>query len=119
MLIRYTLEVTGVEPEALGQTLTAEFDPQFSEVIMTGAEKLRQQGREQGLAQGLAQGRAEGRAEALARLRGIVSKQLQLRFGPLSSAAQARLEHADMTDLEQIGERVLTADSLDKALSQQ
>ena len=115
MLIHYTLEVTGVEPEALGQTLTADIDPQFSEVIMTGAEKLRQQGREQGLAQGLAQ----GRAEALARLRGIVGKLLQLRFGSLSSAAQARLEHADMTDLEQISERVLTADSLAKALSLQ
>lgn len=80
--------------------------PEMSEVIMTGAEKLRQQGREQGREQGLAQGRETGRRELLRKL-------LALKFGPLPAAAEARIDGADIPELDRFSERVLTASSLD------
>ena len=98
LLFRYTLEVTSVDPETLGETLIADIDSQFSEVYMTGAEKLRQQG----LAKGLVR---------------VVSKQLQLRFGPLPASAQERIDQADMAELDLFIERVLSASSLDEVLS--
>jgi hypothetical protein len=40
-----------------------------------------------------------------------------LRFGPLPDAAQARVRHARDAQLDDLAERVLTAQTLDEALS--
>ena len=61
------------------------------------------------VAQGRSEGRTEGRTDLLARL-------LTHRFGPLPSAAHERLATASIEELDAIGERLLTAQSLPDAL---
>lgn len=63
----------------------------------------------QWLAEGKAEGKAEGRADLLVR-------QLTLRYGELDEAALARIRTASIDELDAIGERVLTAGSLEEAL---
>lgn len=57
----------------------------------------------------VAQGMLEGRA-------GLVMHQLTLRFGPLSDEAQSRISNAPLEELDVIGERLLTARTLEEAL---
>ena len=64
----------------------------------------------------VAQGRAEGALEGRAAL---VLRQLTRRFGPLPPAAAERLGAASVDELDAIGERLLTAQSLDEALGPQ
>lgn len=58
---------------------------------------------------GRAEGQVEGRAALLQRL-------LTRRFGPLSAVATERLSTATIDELDAIGERLLSAQSLDEAL---
>ncbi len=62
------------------------------------------------IAMGHEKGRSEGQAAMLIR-------QLQLRFGPLSHDVQARIKQASSDELDLISERVLTAPTLQQALS--
>jgi hypothetical protein len=62
------------------------------------------------IAQGKAEGRMEGRVE-------IILKQLALLFGPLTEAAQIRIRAAQDAQLDAVAERVLTAQTLEQALS--
>jgi hypothetical protein len=57
----------------------------------------------------VAQGRAEGRAA-------LVIKLLALRFGPLPQQVEPRIAEASIEELDQIGERLLTAQTLEEAL---
>ena len=61
----------------------------------------------------VALGRAEGRAEGRATL---LTRQLTLRFGTLAADAVARLGTASIDELDAIGERLLTARTLQEAL---
>jgi hypothetical protein len=54
-------------------------------------------------------GKMDGRLE-------IVLRQLAKRYGTLSDSVAARVRNASTADLEQIAERVLTAQTLDEAL---
>ena len=63
----------------------------------------------QGQAQGQAQGLVQGRAE-------LVLRQLARRFGELPETLQTSLRHASIEELDRIGERLLTARSLEEAL---
>jgi hypothetical protein len=65
------------------------------------------------IALGRAEGKAEGRAEGQAAL---VSRQLAVRFGPLDLEARTRIQRASTVELEAIGERLLTARTLQEAL---
>jgi hypothetical protein len=58
----------------------------------------------------VAQGKAEGRVE-------LVLRQLELRFGPLTEAVQARVHNAQDAQLDTVAERVLTAQTLEEALA--
>ena len=60
--------------------------------------------------QGKAEGKAEGRIE-------LILKLLALRFGPLTEAAQARVRGAQDAQLDAVAERMLTAKTLEEALS--
>jgi hypothetical protein len=60
--------------------------------------------------QGRAEGRLEGRME-------IVLKQLLLRFGPLTETIEGRVRSADAEQIDAIAERVITAATLQEALS--
>ncbi|MGD9597525.1 MAG: DUF4351 domain-containing protein [Steroidobacteraceae bacterium] len=63
----------------------------------------------QGRVEGKAEGKAEGRAE-------LVIRQLTLRFGSLGDDVRARISAASIEDLDAIGERLLTAQTLREAL---
>lgn len=57
----------------------------------------------------VAQGRVEGRAA-------LVTKLLASRFGPLTQQVETRIAEASIEQLDEIGERLLTAETLDEAL---
>lgn len=61
------------------------------------------------VAQGIMQGRAEGRVA-------LVIRQLALRFGPLTDEVQNQIASASIDELDAIGERLLTAQTLQEAL---
>jgi hypothetical protein len=61
--------------------------------------------------QGKAEGKAEGRIE-------IILKLLALRFGPLTEAVQVRVRGAQDAQLDAVAERMLTAKTLEEAVSQ-
>ena len=63
------------------------------------------------VAQGVEQGEARGRAA-------LVARQLTLRFGVLSAEVQDRIQRASITELDAMGERLLTAHTLAEVLSQ-
>ena len=64
-----------------------------------------------GKAEGEAQGKAQGRAD-------LVKRQLTLRFGKLPAETVTRISTASIEELDAIGERLLTASTLDEALQQ-
>ncbi len=102
-VLRYVLMVHPEEPEIVLEQLDAAMgDEKVKEALMTAGERLIQRG--------------EARGERQGELR-MLRKQLTLRFGPLTDAANARLEAADVPTLETWGERVLTAASLDEVLA--
>jgi hypothetical protein len=59
--------------------------------------------------QGLSEGQAEGRVE-------LVLRQLTRRFGDLPEEIRTRVRSADIGKLDQIGDRLLTAGTLNEAL---
>jgi hypothetical protein len=65
----------------------------------------------------IALGRKEGKAEGAAEGRAaIVIRQLTLRFGALDSTSERRVHEASIAELEAIGERLLTARTLQESL---
>lgn len=74
-------------------------------LIMTLAEKLRQEGREEG--------RKEGQEKQQLK---ILLRQLELRFGTIPTRVTSRLKKINLADLEKMSERVLTATALDDVL---
>lgn len=63
----------------------------------------------EGKAEGIKIGRVEGRAD-------LVERQLTLRFGALSEDVRARIAVSSLSQLDVIGERLLTARTLEEAL---
>jgi hypothetical protein len=75
------------------------------------------QGREEGKQEGRAEGKAEGKAEGEASGRAaLISRLLTVRFGPLGASERSRIHAASIAELDAIGERLLTANTLDEAL---
>jgi predicted transposase YdaD len=68
------------------------------------------EGQREGWAKGKAAGQAEGRME-------LILKLLALRFGPLTEASQARVRGAQDAQLDAVAERMLTAKTLEEAVS--
>jgi flagellar biosynthesis/type III secretory pathway protein FliH len=69
------------------------------------------------IAQGRAEGAAEGRAEGEAHGRAaLVIRQLRSRFGPMDSQAEGRIQKATIAELDDIGDRLLTARTLEDVL---
>ena len=103
----YVFEVADPEPEPqrLQGFLARNVGPKATEVVMSAAEKLRQQGRAEGRAEGEAAGLAKGRAATLL-------KQLTLKFGELTATTRKRVEAASIDQLDRFAERILTANSL-------
>jgi hypothetical protein len=68
-------------------------------------------GKEEGRTEGKAEGQAEGRAELICRL-------LTVRFGQLTTEVDTQIRSASISELDAIGERLLTAANLQEALGQ-
>jgi hypothetical protein len=102
-LIFYALE-QGVRKELKAMALTKyEYQSDFArKYVAQGVEKGREEGREKG--------RAEGRAALLTEL-------LALRFGPLPEPAQKRLSSASIEQLDEMGRRLLSANTLNEVLN--
>lgn len=111
MMMRYILEVTGVEPEAFAQFLETETSSNVYEVLMTAAEKLRQEGFDSGVAQGMAQGIEKGRRAMLVRL-------FEFRFGPsVPSWVLARIERANAAQIDLWTRRILTVETIEEVFA--
>ena len=62
-----------------------------------------------------AKGRAEGRAEGLAEgQRALLLSQMEFKFGPLSAALVAAVQALPPERLQEVGQRVLTAQNLEE-----
>ncbi len=83
--------------------------PQEDEQMAGVVERARQEGRQEGRLEGRHEGRQEGVRDGEALL---LHRQLRQRFGNLPDWVWPRLQQADTAQLEQWGERVLSADSL-------
>ena len=99
----YVFEVADPEPEPqrLQGFLARNVGSQATEVVMSAAEKLRQQGR----AEGRAEGETRGRAATLLKL-------LTLKFGELTVTTRKRVEASSIDQLDRLAERILSANTL-------
>ena len=102
MILRYILDHSDMDPVELRSFLADNAGDKAKEAFMTGAEKLRQEGRE------------KGRDEAL---RGMLTRQLRQRFGELPSDVIERVGKARTEQLELWGDRFATSDTLDQVFS--
>jgi predicted transposase/invertase (TIGR01784 family) len=107
-LMRYTLTVAEIEPEAV-RAFAHRLGPQAEEHIMSTLEQLEARGEARGLAKGKAEGLAKGKAE-------IVLKLLTLRFGVLPEAVERRVHGATLEELDTFAERVLNTTALDDVI---
>ena len=98
VLMRYILEVTGTPPADVQVIVDQLGRPEASEIVMTAAEQLRQEGHKRG--------REQNQRENLLML-------LSRRFGPLPAAVDARVHSAELAQLQRWFERGITAPSLD------
>ncbi len=85
-------------------------DPAKYEYQSDFAKRYVAQGIAQGINQGITQGNVEGRAALVIRL-------LTLRFGPLADDVRSRITGASIEELDAVGERLLTAKTLQEALN--
>ena len=81
------------------------------------AKRYVAQGKAEGRAEGRVEGRLEGQADGQrAGKAALVIRLLTLRFGTLSEDVQARIEQSSIAELDAIGERLLTAATIEEAL---
>jgi predicted transposase YdaD len=104
-LMRYILLTSPATEQEL-QDFALELGPAASEAVMTAGERIRLEGEKRGLVKG----RREAKAE-------VVLRQLTHRFGPLPASAAARVSAASLEELDRLVDRVLTAQSLEEALT--
>ena len=101
---RYTCAVGDVDVSLLAQIAAEAAGQEAKEVVMTTAERLKQEGRQEG--------QRRGRYELLLR-------QLRAKFGRNAAAAvEQRLVSAASEQLDSWGERVLTAATLDEVFAE-
>ena len=102
----YTLKVTNTDADRFAKALGQVAGPGAQEVVMTTAEKLRQEGRREGRQEG----RQEGRRELLVR-------QLRWKFPGLPADVEARVGAASAEQLDALGRAVMTAETWREALA--
>jgi hypothetical protein len=122
MLLSYLLAVVPTDERPLVHDVIAALpDPELEDAVKkvkTIADSLREEGEARARAE-FAERLAEFehlRKDVNARLRASVTKQLQLKYGPLPDAITARLATASADELDTVAERLLFADTLEAAL---
>ena len=110
-LVHYVMNVADDTAEDLRDLLHSNIGKEASEVAMTTAERLRQEGWNKGRDSGLKEGRDSGLKEGLSR---SLLKHLTVQFGPEAAvAARERVVTASADDLERWNDRLFTAATLD------
>lgn len=111
----YTADVVDVPVDVLVEIVEETMDPLVTRKFKPPIEQWRDQGREQGREQGLEQGREQGLEQGRQTgQRELLQRQLQARFGEISSQDLDRLQHASIEQLEVWALRLLDAGSLDE-----
>jgi len=92
--------------------------PEGSEVVMTLAEKLREEGLKEGLKEGLEKGLEKGLEEGLEKgkvtaLAKTALKLLSRKFGPLPEELKSKISKLDSVTLEVIIDDIFDYESLD------
>jgi hypothetical protein len=105
VLIRYLFQILDPVYFDILRAKLQELGTRSTEIAMTIAEYLEEQGRKKGREEGRLEGRLEERVVTLRSL-------LAYKFGSLDAAAEARLHAAAPEALDRYLRRVLTADSL-------
>ncbi|MDO5103058.1 MAG: DUF4351 domain-containing protein [Lautropia sp.] len=83
--------------------------------MATLTERWKAEGRQDGIRQGLQEGIQQGRREGIQEGRcQLLVRQLEKRFGVLDTVTAQRLQAASTVELDQWGERVLDAKSLEE-----
>ena len=101
--------VVGAALDELEEKLAAARAGQTEGIVGTIMEKLRAEGEAKGEARGLAKGEARGLAKGEAK---SLIRLLERRFGPLPAAVKARVDGADLDQLDVWIDRVLDAKNL-------
>jgi hypothetical protein len=87
-----------------------EYQSEFAKrYVAQGWEQGIEEGIEQGIERGRTQGELTGRVALVLRL-------LALRFGPVTASARERIQQSSIEELDAIGERLLSAPTLQDAL---
>ena len=105
-LLTYILETGDDPPEALADVLRSHVTAESSEVAMSTAERLRQEGRQEGQLEGEARGRQNALRDSLLLLLREQFKQ------EVPGPAQARIAAASADELSQWLTRVLSAPTI-------
>ena len=106
--------VAGAALDELEQKLAGARAGQTEGIVGTIMEKLRAEGEAKGRAEGVAEGEAKGRAEGEAKGEAkSLTRLLERRFGSLPAAVKARIDGADLDQLDAWIDRVLDATSLE------
>jgi predicted transposase/invertase (TIGR01784 family) len=109
-LFRYILLTNREQrPEAIVEQLLATVGEEEREEILSAGEILIERGRQEGLLKGRLQGQQEGRQEGR---RELLLKLLRTRFGALPASTVARVDSADLDQLDRWFERAITTAEL-------
>lgn len=92
----------GLSPEDVSADLTLE---EIETMLAESIDRWNREIREEGRKEGRQEGRLEGKAE-------MVLRQLRLKLGPLEPEVEHRVRSADADRVQEWGDRVLTAESL-------
>ena len=107
LIMKCLLENAPKAIEATMNSLGIEYQSDF-------ARRYYFEGKEDGKAEGKLEGKAEGKAEGRTE---IILRLLALRFGPLAEVVRTQIRSAQDTQIDAVAERMLTAQTLDEALS--
>jgi flagellar biosynthesis/type III secretory pathway protein FliH len=88
--------------------------PEGSEVAMTLADILREEGMQEGLEKGIKEGLEKGRQEGVQALSNIALQQLTEKFGTLPEDLKENIREADLATLETILQNIFKYQSLDE-----
>ncbi len=106
-LFRYILRVNpAARPEVLRGLLPGDRAPEVEEAVMNWFDEQMDRGRKEARREGERDGLCKGQ-------RGLLLKQLRVRFGEVPAGVVARVDAADSPQLDLWAERFVTASSLD------
>jgi predicted transposase YdaD len=115
--LRHLTEAVEEEAQKMPIDLDIRDHEVLGPIIIKAEQKALQEGLQKGLQEGLQKGHEEGLQEGLHAGRiGVLTRQIEKRFGALPRWARVKLEDMPASELEDLSERVLDAKSMDELL---